>query len=75
MATSPPFITSSLLSDAELSADGVINRMFSSPGEIKLKAGTWSSQTTSNAFYMRDVTHRHMDTNFTGPAVAAQQVM
>ena len=39
-----------------------------------LKAGTWSSQSTLSAFYLRDVTHRHLDTSI-GLVVAAQQVL
>ena len=38
-----------------------------------LKVGTLSSQSTFSAFYLRDVTHRHMDTFSIGPLVAAQQ--
>ena len=40
-----------------------------------LKAETWSSQSTFSAFYLRDVTHRHLDTFSIGPEVAAQQVV
>ena len=35
----------------------------------------WSAQSTFSAFYLRDVTHRHLDTFSIGPVVAAQQVM
>ena len=38
-----------------------------------LKAGTWSSQSTFSSFYLRDVTHRHLDTFSIGPLVAATQ--
>ena len=37
-----------------------------------LKAGTWSAQLTFS-FYLRDVTHRHLDIFSIGPVVAAQQ--
>ena len=40
-----------------------------------LKAGAWSAQSTLSSFYLRDVTHRHLDTFSIGPVVAAQQVM
>ena len=40
-----------------------------------LKAGMWSLQSTFSAFYLRDVTHRHLDTFPIGPVVEAQQVM
>ena len=40
-----------------------------------LKAGTWSSQNTFSAFYLQDVTHRHIDTFSISYVVAAQQVM
>ena len=40
-----------------------------------LKVGTWSSRSTFSAFYLRDVTHRHLDTFSIGSVVAAQQVM
>ena len=40
-----------------------------------LKAGTWSSQSTFLALYLRDVTHRHKDTFSIGTAVAAQEVV
>ena len=40
-----------------------------------LKAGTWSAQSTVSSFYLRDVTHRHLDTLSIGPVVVAQQVM
>ena len=40
-----------------------------------LKASTWSSQTTSSAFYLRDVTHGFIGTFFIGPVVAAQEVV
>ena len=40
-----------------------------------LKAGMWSSQSTVLAFYLQDVTHRHLDNISIGPEVATQQVM
>ena len=39
-----------------------------------MKAETWSAQSTFSS-YLRDVTHRHLDTFSIGPVVAAQQVM
>ena len=38
-----------------------------------LKVGTWSAQSTFSSFYLRDVTHRHLDTFSIVPVVAAQQ--
>ena len=40
-----------------------------------MKAGVWSNQTTFTSFYLRDVTHRFLDTFSLGPVVAAQQVL
>ena len=40
-----------------------------------LKAGTWSAQSTFSSFYLRDVTHRHLNTFSIGPVVVAQQDM
>ena len=40
-----------------------------------LKVGTWSAQSTFSAFYLRDVTHRHLDTFSICLVVAAQQVV
>ena len=40
-----------------------------------LKARTWSSQNTFSAIYLRDVTHRHMETFFIGSVEVAQQVV
>ena len=40
-----------------------------------MKAGVWSRQTTFTSFYLRDVTHRFLDTFSLGPVVAAQQVL
>ena len=37
-----------------------------------LKTGTWSSQMTITAFYLRGVIHRHMDIFTIGPVVEAQ---
>ena len=39
-----------------------------------LKVGTWSAQSIFS-FYLRDVTHRHLDTFSIGPEVVAQQVV
>ena len=36
-----------------------------------LRAGVWSRQTTFTSFYLRDVTHRSLDTFSLGPVVAA----
>ena len=38
-----------------------------------LKAGMWSSQSAFSALFLRDVTHRHLDTFSIGPMVTAQQ--
>ena len=40
-----------------------------------LRAGVWARQTTFTSFYLRDVTHRSLDTFSLGPVVAAQQVL
>ena len=40
-----------------------------------MRAGVWSRQTTFTSFYLRDVTHRSLDTFSLGPVVAAQQVL
>ena len=40
-----------------------------------LKAGTWSTQLTFSSLYLRDVTHRHLDTFSIEPVLAAQQVV
>ena len=40
-----------------------------------LKEGTWSSQSTFSAFYLRDVAHRHLDTFSNDPVVVAQEVV
>ena len=40
-----------------------------------LRAGIWKSQTTFSSLYIRDVTHRSLDTFSVGPVVAAQQVV
>ena len=40
-----------------------------------LNAGVWSRQTTFTSFYLRDVTHRSLDTFSIGPVVAAQQII
>ena len=40
-----------------------------------MRAGVWSRQTTFTSFYLRDVTHRFLDTFSLGPVVAAQQVL
>ena len=38
------------------------------------RSGMWKSQSTFNSFYLRDVTHRSMDT-FISLVVTAQQAM
>ena len=43
--------------------------------EQVLRAGTWKRQSTFTRFYLRDVTHRSLDTFSLGPVVAAQQVV
>ena len=40
-----------------------------------MRAGVWARQTTFTSFYLRDVTHRSLDTFSLGPVVAAQQVL
>ena len=40
-----------------------------------LKLGTWSVQSTFSTFYLRDVTHRHLNTFSIGPVAMAQQVV
>ena len=40
-----------------------------------LKVGTWSTQLTVSTFYLRDVTHRHLDTFSTVSVVMTQQVV
>ena len=40
-----------------------------------LNVGMWSAQSTFSALYLRDVTHRHLDTFSIGPVVMAQHVM
>ena len=40
-----------------------------------LNAGALLSQSTFSTFYLRNVTHRHMDTFSIGPVVVAQEVM
>ena len=40
-----------------------------------LRAGVWKKQTTFASFYLRDVTHKSLDTYSLGPVVAAQQVV
>ena len=39
-----------------------------------LKAGTWSAQSTFSTFYLRDVTHRHLDTSAIGPVVGLNRL-
>ena len=43
--------------------------------EQVLKAGTWKNQTTFSSFYLRDITHKSLDTFSLGPVVAAQRVV
>ncbi|MPC69696.1 hypothetical protein E2C01_063927 [Portunus trituberculatus] len=43
--------------------------------DLVLKAGTWKSMTTFASFYLRDVTHRCLDTFFLGPVVSALRVV
>ena len=40
-----------------------------------MRAAVWARQTTFTSFYLRDVTHRYLDTFSLGPVVAAQQVL
>ena len=40
-----------------------------------LKAGTWRRHTTFTRHYLRDITHRSLDTFHLGPVVAAQAVV
>ena len=40
-----------------------------------LKAGTWRRHTTFTRHYMRDITHKSLDTFHLGPVVAAQSVV
>ena len=40
-----------------------------------LRAGTWNRQSTFTSFYLREVTHKFMDTFSIGPVVAAQAVV
>ena len=39
-----------------------------------MRAGMWMSQTTLTSFYLREVTHKSMDTLSIGPVMAAQRV-
>lgn len=43
--------------------------------EQVLRAGVWKSQTTFTSFYLRDITHKSLNTFFLGPIVAAQGVV
>ena len=43
--------------------------------DLVLKAGTWKSMTTFASFYLRDVTHRYLDTFSLGPIVSALRVV
>ena len=40
-----------------------------------LRAGVWKRQTTFSSFYLRDITHKSLDTFYLGPIVAAQGVV
>ena len=40
-----------------------------------LRAGVWRRQTTFTSFYLRDLTHRSLDTFSLGPVVAAQSIV
>lgn len=40
-----------------------------------LRAGTWKSMSTFASFYLRDVTHRYLDTFSLGPVVSALRVI
>lgn len=40
-----------------------------------LRAGTWKSMSTFASFYLRDVTHRYLDTFSLGPIVSAVRVI
>ena len=42
---------------------------------LVLSAGIWSLQNAFSAFYLRDITHRDMDTFSIGPAMVAQHVV
>ena len=42
--------------------------------DLVLKAGTWKCMTTFASFYLRDVTHRYLDTFCLGPIVSALKV-
>ena len=43
--------------------------------EQVLRAGVWKSQTTFSSFYLRDITHKSLDTFHLGPIVAAQGIV
>ncbi|MPC67323.1 hypothetical protein E2C01_061497 [Portunus trituberculatus] len=43
--------------------------------DLVLKVGTWKSMTTFASFYLRDVTHRYLDTFSLGPIVSAPRVV
>ena len=40
-----------------------------------MRAAVWLRQTMLTSFYLRDVTHRDLDTFSLSPVVAAQQVL
>ena len=43
--------------------------------EQVLRAGVWKSQTTFTSFYLRDITHKSLDTFYLGPVVVAQGIV
>ena len=56
-----------------IASSAVFRRNFA-VGQV-MSAGVWSRQTTFTSFYLRDVTHRFLDTFSLGPVVAAQRVL
>ena len=43
--------------------------------DLVLKAGTWKCMTTFASFYLRDMTHRYLDTFSLGPIVSALKIV
>ena len=43
--------------------------------DLVLKAGTWKCMSTFASFYLRDVTHKYLDTFSLGPIVSALKVV
>ena len=43
--------------------------------EQVLRAGVWKNQSTFTSFYLRDITHKSLDTFHLGPVVAAQGIV